>query len=235
MKPYNIFKLNITEGLQDKEIANGMDYLVLLSVPTSANVTVKIDDINASEIPLKENFALVSRDVEKLYLNCNPIDGETITIGQSDTVNDFQLITSPTINKIESMNKVNEVNKVTDFDSILLDKLDKIINPYIQPIVLKGSSSSTSLTTLLNKKLDCDKITIDLNMSNTSRYVGNGNILALLDGVAICSFNGYGGDSAHGNNVTVSNIRGSLLEIQSIVVSSTYKANYLLQEFTLKA
>lgn len=238
MKPYNIFNLNIHNGLKDHQIANGMDYLILLSVPTNANVTVKIDDINASEIPLRENYALVSKKVDKLYINCNAVENENIKLGQSDTVEDFQLITSPTINDIESINIINNVEKVKDFDNALLSKFDKIVNPYETAVLTPFWVHSNSRVTVLEKVLNCDKIIIDYIgaiFTADSNAQQNGNAIVYLDNEMIDTSGGYGGNAGTGkHHIELENIRGKTLKITHYSYSTDYDTMGTLQEFTLK-
>lgn len=103
---YNIAKLSISDGLRNHPIPNGMGYLILLSAPPLANVTVRINDNTGDEIPLSELSAISVKNVNRMFISCNSLAGETITLGQASTKSDLEIITSPQIKDIEEIGKV---------------------------------------------------------------------------------------------------------------------------------
>lgn len=108
MIPYNIADISITNGLKNHPLVSGMDYLILLEAPAGADIRVKLNDNTAKEIPLKENYAIKSKNVNNIYIMANEIDGGMIKIGQSNTVEDFEILTSPSLEFTKEV--LNELN-----------------------------------------------------------------------------------------------------------------------------
>ncbi len=235
---YNIVDLSIDGGLDRKPIASGKNYLILLEAPANANVRIRFDDNTADEIPLDTNYAIETKEVTRVYVSADDVTGGSIKIGQSASADDFKILTAPVIDSIGAIAEVTEVNSILDFDSILLDKLDKIANPYEQPTFLYAGTNSGSQTTLIEKILTCDKITVILNVSRktdaNNRF--DGLIYAEIDGQFIAS----AGENGNGNGnpiqyFTLENINGKTLKIRGCRAGdANITASFTLQEYTLK-
>lgn len=107
MIDYNIVNLSIENGLKNYEIASNKNYIHLLEVPPLANVRVKLNNNMGDDIPLKENYAIKSGLIEKIYISADSVPGGTIKIGQSNSADGFEIITAPTINSIESLGSID--------------------------------------------------------------------------------------------------------------------------------
>lgn len=93
---YNIVRLPLDDGLKNHAIG-GRDYLIVLESPSKCNLTVKINDNTADEIPLKENYSLTSKDVRDIIINADAVAGGVLMLGQAKTETDFNIKTSPSL------------------------------------------------------------------------------------------------------------------------------------------
>jgi len=116
-------------------------------------------------------------------------------------------------------------------------ELNKLINPYQEPIHISASMTlRNSLTTLLNKTLTCDKIQIDLSYYSNSWGIYQGNIFALLDGEPVTSLVMAGSNPVRSTKTTIENVNGKQLTIK-FGSNNTYTHSFFgfhLQEFTKK-
>ena len=239
---YNIVPLSISNGLDNKKIAGSFDYIILLKAPTNANVRVRLNENTASEIPLNNNFAISAKDVTEILISADAVENEAILIGQSDRIENFQILTAPVVEQIETVNKVNEVSKVNEFSTELLTVLDKIQNPYDTNniVIVSGNAANTSTATIYQEILDCDKIIVSLIGALT--YSGNGAhkagvIMLYIDGAMVAMDGGWNGSGGlaniNGTEYTFENMRGKQLAIKNIVTSSRV-SYYAIQKINLK-
>ena len=157
---YNVFNLSLENGLNNHAISSGKDYIILLKSPVGANVQVRLNSNQGDLIPLKENYAIKAKDIKEIFISADIVPGGTITIGQSNSVEGFEIITAPTVNEIE------EIGKINSFDTALLDKLDKIINPFElqeEHLIVQETNSSTIV---FNKLINSDKVSFDIALSS---------------------------------------------------------------------
>lgn len=235
---YNVASQDISNGLTDFEVSSGQDYFILLSAPTNANVRVKLNSNTAPAIPIYEFWQFKSADLNKLYISADAVAGASITYGQAD--GNVEITTNPQIGSIDS---ITEVQKVSDFDTVLIDKLDKVINPYQSSTVTYGESNSTSFVNILQKTITCDKIKINLTSpaNKINGYGYWGGIIVTIDGILITS-NGVDIFSTSGTiNVKNSiiefnteNLKNKTLKIDTYSANSSYYTSYLLEEFNYK-
>ena len=242
MSKYNISHVPIKEGARDYELAASKDYLILLSSPAGANVTVKLNDNTAAEIPLLENFALECKDVSRIYINCNAVDtDEMLLFGQSATSDDFKIFTAPVVKDIQSISelatvktvkKVNEIGSIKDieninklatienFSSALISKLDKIINPYEEKTLLNystknGSASEKGVLTINN--CDFDEIDFLISCEDSSAGVSYCKIklnnIEIYKQIVAYDKNLFKGNIGN-NSFTLKDLRGKKLEIK---------------------
>lgn len=118
----------------------------------------------------------------------------------------------------------------------VIENLDKLINPYQEPVLTPFESNATSLTTLISKTLTCDRIKINhIGAMSTITNHCNGSCQIFLDGNRIDTSGGYGGTTSTGqSHLDITNVKGKLLEIKQISGGGTYVTVGLLQEFTKK-
>ncbi len=263
MVNYNIVDLSIENGLNNHLISSGQNYLILLEAPATAKVRVRLNDNTADEIPFKLNYAIKTADVSRIYVSADSVPYGKLKFGQSSTAKDFEVMTAPILGSIENVGIieevtqlreiiepvnigtiegsiiVDEVKKVSDFDSLLLDKLDKIINPYEMPSYIQDSNNDTGDSiTLLDITLDCDMIKIDLGdkpYSTEHNYTGYSAINAYLDGILVASINHYTNSFMLENpKATLDNVRGKNLVINKGSDSSHITNYYTLRKYNLK-
>jgi len=94
---YNIVQLSLDNGLTNKAISSGRDYLILLESPANANVKIKLGESTADAIPLKENYSLNTSNVKDIFVSCDSIAGGRILIGQANTKEDLQIFPVPSL------------------------------------------------------------------------------------------------------------------------------------------
>ena len=225
---YNILNLSIDQGLKNLPIASGKNYLILLSAPPGANVRVKLNNNSGDDIPLKENYAIKSTDIQNIYISADSVANGVLVFGQASNADNFEIITAPIINSIES------IGEIVDFNEVLLNKLDKIVNPYEFYQEFSGSTTSTSNTIVFNNVLDCDKIVINfttLQLSTTAIC----KVVATLDssyigGSFTYAESTFGYISKECGTLEFDNVRGKVLNI----VSSFHGA-FILRKYNLKA
>jgi len=123
----------------------------------------------------------------------------------------------------------------------VIEGLDKIINPYNLPTKIQGQSTSTSLVSVLNKTLTCDKIRVTIslhNKSNTNDIIGSLGYME-IDGYVVGSIGGWGDSNGrsmeYNYTFEMENINGSILDISHDNDSTARIFSYLVEEYTLKA
>lgn len=222
---YNTATFPITDGLADLELSSGADWFILLSCPTNANVRVKINSMTAHEIPVKEAWQIGSKNIHTIYISCDAVADEFITIGQHD--GNLEVITNPKIDKLDS------ITLIQSFSDKLLTDLDKITNPYVLSSRNSYSTASTSITTYLNiANLDCDKLRIILFCANASSqesasYVNlNGTNIT---GVRSFTTASYSVPNYH-REIILENVRGLPL-----VITGVSGAVATVEKYNLKA
>lgn len=222
---YNVFNLSLENALNNHAISSGKDYIILLKSPVGANVQVRLNSNQGDLIPLKENYAIKAKDIKEIFISADIVPGGTITIGQSNSVEGFEIITAPTVNEIE------EIGKINSFDNALLDKLDKIINPYVYKNKINSTSSSQSITTLYDAIADFDMMKVILQggvYSDANGLLRRGYIKLYLDDQLIATDGGRysttaGATSSISNILKFDNLRGRRIKV---IALSSYSATY---------
>ena len=241
---YNVFNLSLNNGLENHAISSGKDYIILLKAPVNANVKVRLNSNQGDLIPLKENYAIKASNVKEIFITADIVENEVITIGQSNSVDGFEIITAPTINSIEEIGILKEVQKVSSFDNTLLTQLDKIINPYEYSGLISGSfNGNTSLFEVLNIIIPCDKIIVNLQAPfdfNSGKGVdARGLIYLFLDNevITLADANTYSPNYSSNNKLTnfvIEGCKGKNLVLKGVGTTTTKKGYYSLQKFNLK-
>jgi hypothetical protein len=106
MKNYNIFKLSIDNGLKSLQVGTAGDYILLLSAPALANVSIQLNENTADKIPLKAYHAINAKDTDTIFVSADAVAGETITLAQAPTSGDFQMITPASDVNIGTVTKI---------------------------------------------------------------------------------------------------------------------------------
>lgn len=109
---YNVFNLSLNNGLENHAISSGKDYIILLKAPVNANVRVRLNSNQGDLIPLKENYAIKASNVKEIFISADIVENQVITIGQSNSVDGFEIITAPTINSIEEIGKIKIIEDI---------------------------------------------------------------------------------------------------------------------------
>lgn len=99
---YNVVPLDITNGLNNREIASSFNYLMLLEAPSNANVRIRLNDNTADEIPLKANSSIQVSEVTKIFISADSVIDGRILIGQANT-NQLKINPTPNIARIEEI------------------------------------------------------------------------------------------------------------------------------------
>ena len=233
---YNVFDLDISNGLHNFPVASGKNYFILLDAPFNANVRVKLDDNSADDIPLQKDFAIEMRGNTEIYVSADAVPGAKIKIGQSSSVQDFHIITSPSLHSV-----------IANFGADALKQLDKIVNPYRLSGTIQGDTSlSGSIVSLYSMVLDCDKIVLTLVRDN-KKFVNIGvvsaehAVYAYLNDKPIAGLECIQGWNMDMNNsIIVESTRGMTLHILGRIEDTAAnrggndRIGYILQKFTLK-
>ena len=238
---YNVFDLDISNGLHNFPVASGKNYFILLDAPFNANVRVKLDDNSADDIPLQKDFAIEMRGNTEIYVSADAVPGAKIKIGQSSSVQDFHIITSPSLHSV-----------IANFGADALKQLDKIVNPYRLSGTIQGSSEYNSETSLLNLVLDCDKIVLNLSRSGVAgsgisivdSIVGRHGIYAFLNNKCIAGLEvNQTWNLNLKSDIVVESVRNATLQIVGICEGNSSDENvgnpkdsisYILQKYNLK-
>ncbi len=234
---YNVFDLDIGNGLHNFPISAGRNYLILLDAPFDANVRVKLNDNNADDIPIKKDFAIEMSGNTEIYISADPIPGAKIKIGQSSSTKDFHIVTSPSLHSV-----------IANFGTDALNQLDKIINPYRLSGTIQGDTSlHGSVVSLFNMTLDCDKIVLTLvrdnkKFQNIGTIATEHAIYAYLNDKPIAGLECIKEWNLDMNNsITVESVRGMALHILGRIamgsgenVGESDRIGYILQKYTLK-
>ncbi|AXX87153.1 hypothetical protein AMRN_1417 [Malaciobacter marinus] len=241
---YNIARVPISEKINNFPISGGRNYLILLSAPAGANVTVRLGSNQADEIPIKENFALKTSNVTEIYVNCNAVENGMLVFGQSSRSDNFEILPSPQVNKIGEINNLNNLQNVQDLQNVqnfspaLLSALDKIFHP-LDTNKDKYSYISVTLTSrveYISTILDCDEVEIFIcprsTMSNF--YLRGFTIDVMLQGVYVNTTNycATGLDVQHkdiSKNIILKNTKNKRLQ----VFSKLYENDRLKLDITL--
>ncbi|MDR1976522.1 MAG: hypothetical protein LBQ18_05970 [Campylobacteraceae bacterium] len=177
---YNVFKLNISEGLNDNELSLGDgDYVILQYAPPNVEVGVRINNNFNAEIKLKQNSGFEAKGVQKLYITCPATPNGTITFLQGKTSEDFRYI-PPTYGKID-VGTVDEIKKMPD---ITVDKINNFGDDIYSALchIINGKWRLSGITQaaihdeiynlqeVLSKELQCDKIKINLLLKPKVTY-----------------------------------------------------------------
>ncbi len=234
---YNVFDLDISNGLHNFPISAGRNYLILLDAPFDANVRVKLNDNNADDIPIKKDFAIEMKGNTEIYISADAIPDAKIKIGQSSNAEDFHIVTSASLHSI-----------ISNFGTDALTQLDKIINPYRLSGTIQAAADYNTETSLLNLVLDCDKIVLNLTRSSNAsiksaidKITGRHGIYAFLNNKCIA---GLEVDEKWNYNlksdIVVESVRNSNLQILGICEGNTTnfgsrdEISYILQKYSLK-
>lgn len=210
---YNIVKLNIGNGLKNHAIAGGFNYLILLDAPLNANVLVKFDNNEADGIPLKENGAIeISSEIRNIYISCDFVTNETITIGQSNT-NDLKIIPSTNIQKIE---------EVSSFGADAQAILQFLPNDSITYTILDGESKELDISKVKAFKFFNDGV-LDLEIEN------NGVIFPIKANECYELFCQY-----LDNNIVLHNNSGAGVIMKALVMGKvTININYVEDNYMI--
>ncbi len=233
---YNVFDLDISNGLHNFPISAGRNYLILLDAPFDANVRVKLNDNNADDIPIKKDFAIEMKGNTEIYISADAIPDAKIKIGQSSNAEDFHIVTSASLHSV-----------IANFGTDALTQLDKIINPYRLSGTIQGDTSlSGSAVSLFNMTLDCDKIVLTL-MRDNNKFQSMGNvssehsIYAYLNDKPIAGLECIQNWNMNMNSsIKVESVRGMALHIMGRITTSAEnignvdRIGYILQKYTLK-
>lgn len=104
----NKIPLDISNGLTDHEIGAG-EYIILTKGPTGANVTVKANDSFKAGWPLKVGHSLRGKkEIRKIFVSCDAVAGESITLHQADSNDDFELTTPPSTVDVDTITKIDD-------------------------------------------------------------------------------------------------------------------------------
>ncbi len=233
---YNVFDLDISNGLHNFPISSGRNYLILLDAPFDANVRVKLNDNNADDIPIKKDFAIEMKGNTEIYISADAIPDAKIKIGQSSNAEDFHIVTSASLHSV-----------IANFGTDALNQLDKIINPYRLSGTIQGDTSlNLSVVSLFNMVLDCDKIVLTLvrdnkKFQNIGTVSGEHAVYAYLNDKPIAGLECIETWNMNMNNsITVESVRGMTLHILGRIheaaknTSGGDRIGYILQKYTLK-
>ncbi len=231
-KNYNLIPLSIDKELKSVQIGTAGGYIRLLEAPAAAKVYIHLNESNADPIPLKVYHAIEATNIERIFVSCNAIPGEKITLVQANKTQDFKMVTP-----------ASDVNLAAlgSYESLALSQLDKIINPYGIPIVTVLNDSSDTYTTIFSKTLDCDKIEITITSSRNNKnglYMPSYTCDAIIESNCfLCANAAYDTDNRGWQSIFKASIEKSKnkkLEIKNITYDGISTTSIIIKEYYLK-
>jgi hypothetical protein len=240
---YNVIKLDITNGLEDRNISLGAgNYLILQYSPVE--IKIRINQNTNPQIVLKQNSGIEYNRIDKVYITCNAVLGGEIVLLHGDSSNNFRYI-APTYGKIDvgTMDEVlfirdiNNVNSIQSFSETLKQDICKIVNKYkfinkATGSVIAKDNPYTVTTNVFEETLKNDKVIIDIGarpnfylddiVSNDPSYGYNqyvdelyyAYIEVVLDNIVVESFiQGYAGSVTNFYPIELTNVKGKTLKI----------------------
>lgn len=224
---YNVGTQDISNGLRDFEISSSQDYFIILKAPTNANITIKLNSNDNHEIPLKDGWQISSKDVGKMYLSCDAIEGESITYGQSD--GNLIITPNPTINAIDTITYLNNLG------TNVINQLEKIVNPYTLISDEKLYLNTQANTTIFNAMLDCDKFIFDYSFA--LHYPVFYGLHIFINDTIVKTYGHYnsGQPQTTSNEIhfELEQARGKSIRIE--VLGTNIILNYCFKKYNLKA
>jgi hypothetical protein len=229
------FLINVNNPLTNYEIGV-FNRVKAISIPSGVTVEVAFVDSarNEYKYPLSDLVELkISPDVLAEAKNCFI---HTVGTSTSDLVLQCSNVSSS--NEYVDLKLAETIKQVDRFSGDLLSALDKIVNPH-ESVLSVGGSNSTSLTTIIDKTLTCDKIRVNFGVYNTSNiYDLNSHGIALfIDGYCVLNFSKFqnnDGAAISSNTIIIEDTKGKNLKIKALTNSPARPLGYTLEEFTLK-
>lgn len=229
-KNYNVIPLSIDKGLDGVQVGTAGGYIRLLEAPATAEVFIHLNDKQADGIPLKVYHAIEATDIERIFVTCNAIPGETIKIVQANTAENFKMVTPASDVKLSALGS---------YESVALDQLDKIINPYVLDTVSAGTNNNTTEAVFLSKTTTADKLRVRLIASSQSIsfLYSNSKIRIEINGTPYAFAGGF-----HDNyrmqiiyiNEEILCKSGDLIEIIGSSYDTGQYTHFVLEEYTKK-
>ena len=224
------------------QLIGAYNKLDVIYIPFGVRVFIGLDSVldinNDNEIDNKLTYKKngVFTTPKKLYLHTIGTSDEALNIS-CNVINNGQEYFE---NEKQETLVLDTISKqILEDTKLANENILKFLNPYEFTSDTSAEDSTTSLATLVNKTLTSDKIVITLSsysVQNISNYhTGNHAIRVSLDGVAVCLKSIYAGVLlSRDKQITLENVKGKNLVIDSISSSGLIKNCYLLQEYTLK-
>lgn len=212
------------DGLADLGAGNT---IVFTTIPAGVRVYFAVDNNSSSKIEALQGM--------QIKTNHGGIYFTTVGTSASPMVlahwaSDDMAIEMPPISTFESLN---------GFGLTAFNQLVKAMNPYDITLDYGLAGSSTSLTTMINKTLTCDKLTLKFNAGMCGAGQ-NGELTIRIDGVAQASQQRANHAASGGeystilDEITIYNCKGKTLLIHGF---NTLAYGYFchVTEYTLKA
>jgi len=180
---YNIINKSINLGLHQEPIGNG-GYIKLLEAPTSADVLIHLNDKNADGIPLKAYHSIEADNIERVYISCNAVNGETIRIAQAKTSKEFKIITPVTD---------IAVDEIGGYSANALSLIDKVFNPFENiPNIYHAQSDSSVYVEIFSRTFNSCKLKFFLSTDRaTLDKLSNGIVYLLVNNLVVASAGGH--------------------------------------------
>jgi len=219
----------------------------VIKIPIGVTVYIGLDEILDTKRDYKlDNQLLIKKDnnfaiPEKLYIhtigtNDDSLELTLTTVGTDgkyfENIKKEVLQLSDTINQTLIDTKLANQSQVS-FNNNLLSAIDKVVNPYLPPIISYGKSNTVSTVTLLNKTVTADKMKINLSYAppNGSSLYQSG-IVALINNYPVGAIiNKYEFKTC---SIEINNCRGKNIQIYCYSGHSNATLGYFLEEYTLK-
>lgn len=159
---YNVFNLNISNGLIDKELEVQGDKFIY---STGTNqIQVKLDDISNDAIPLNPKDQIVA-PFKKIYISAGAY-AETIkciTLGpaeievrsnlfNADKINELVLVDSVTnVNNVDSVTNVSNVDSITEITNDIPNYKDSINgNAFCRTVIMVPTAGNYGIIQIFN-------------------------------------------------------------------------------------
>jgi len=237
-KPYNIFELDISNGLKALPVGTAGGYISLLEAPTNAHVKIHLNEREADGIPLKAYHAIEATNIEQIFVTADAVADEKITIVQSIHSDSFKMITPASDVNVDEVTQIVKPVENGIYTTDALAQLDKIMNPYLPPTSISGESNSTDQVDILDYTPTCDKIRVNLNITRKElvrSYGRSVGIVLAVDGIYISKAWLYIEEHNTANAyIELENIKNKNIVVTFLTDNDVDYGSYYIQEYTLK-
>jgi hypothetical protein len=112
-------------------------------------------------------------NIDKTIEIQNLVNKNNINTNTTNTINNINNINNT--DNTDNINNINNINNIDNIDNENLNKISKLIDTFINSILLESNNSNqiSNIITLLKNKLNIDKIIENININNNNNKIKN--------------------------------------------------------------